>query len=237
MALVALQNANVSDALCISWIIWSITDPEALDAAIRLAGTVRWFEDGLDVEPPYDQIVTTLKGCFDSTGEVYPGSRDRAYHCAQAALWIHVRALFVSVEFSKKFPLPTIDRDAASFDPDLRSLLGLCISEGIPYLFHNLYFTGLQVTPAHYQWISNLLLHLSWAMQGTSDTFEELSFSFLSPTGGTIPLNAVLDRLLTSCIFFGWPVEQGWLKIQDKTYAIPSLCTPFSSHLFFQKSI
>lgn len=32
----------------------NITDPEALGTAIRLAGVVRWFEDGTNVEPLYD---------------------------------------------------------------------------------------------------------------------------------------------------------------------------------------
>jgi hypothetical protein len=105
MALVTLRSANAGDVRCISWILWNITDPEALDAAVRLAGAVRWFEDGLDVEPPYDQIITTLRGCFDSTRKVYPGSRDRAYYSAQAALWIHVRALLYLRVF-KEVPSP-----------------------------------------------------------------------------------------------------------------------------------
>ena len=217
---------------CISWILWNITDPEALDAAVRLAGMVRWFEDGLDVEPPYDQIITTLKGCFDSTRKIYPGSRDRAYHSAQAALWIYVRALLVSQEFSKRFPLPTIDYDAASLDPDLGSLLESCASQNMPHLFYNLYGIDSRVTPAHLQWISNVLLHLSWAMQDTPDTFGLLPQRSWSATKRTIPLNAILNRLLTSCIFFDWPVGQEWLKIQDKTYVIFSIyiSTP---HSFF----
>jgi hypothetical protein len=233
MTLVTLRSANAGDVRCISWILWNITDPEALDAAVRLAGTVRWFEDGLDVEPPYDQIITTLRGCFDSTGKVYPGSRDRAYHSIQAALWIHICALFVSREFSKKFPLPTIDYDAASLDLDLRTLLESCASQDIPHLFLNLYGIESEVTPACTQWSSNVLLHLSWAMQDTPDTFKMLSWYSWAATETAIPLNAVLNHLLTSCIFFGWPIGQEWLKIQDKTYVIPSLYTPCPSHLFF----
>ena len=230
--LITLRSANAGDVRCISWILWNITDPEALDAAVRLAGTVRWFEDGLDVEPPYDQIITTLKGCFDSTRKIYPGSRDRAYHSAQAALWTHVRALVVSEQFSKKFPLPIIDYDAASLDPDLRSLLNLCVSQDISTLIQNLYIIDDEVTPAHLQWISNVLLHLSWATQSNPNAFEWLSQGSWFPTARTIPLNAVLNRLLTSCIFFGWPVRQEWLKIQDKTYVLSPLYAPHSSHSF-----
>jgi len=67
-ALATLQRTNANDVTCVSWILWSITDPEALDAAVWLAGTIRWFEDGLNVEPPYDQIISTLKGCLTLLG-------------------------------------------------------------------------------------------------------------------------------------------------------------------------
>ena len=216
MALATLRSANAGDVRCISWILCNITDPEALDAAVQLACTVRWFEDGLDVEPPYDQIITTLRGCFDSARRVYPGSRDRAYHSAQATLWIHVRALVVSGGLSKKFPLPTIDYDGASLDPDFKSLLESCASQDTPDLFLNLYAIDQEVTSVHLQRMSNVLLHLSWAMQGTPDAFNFLHQQFLYQSKRMIPVNAVLNYLLTSCIFFGWPVGQEWLKIQDK---------------------
>ena len=67
-ALVALRSANAGDVRCISWILWNITDPDALDAAVRLAGMVRWFEDGLNVETPmirsspHSEGVLTLLG-------------------------------------------------------------------------------------------------------------------------------------------------------------------------------
>lgn len=35
----------------------NITDPETLDAAIRLAGAIRWFDDGTDVDLAHDLIV------------------------------------------------------------------------------------------------------------------------------------------------------------------------------------
>ena len=49
---------------CVSWILRNITDLGALDAAIRLAGTIRRF-DGPDVDVPYDSIVSTFEACFD----------------------------------------------------------------------------------------------------------------------------------------------------------------------------
>ena len=224
-ALATLHTINAGDVRCVSWILWNITDPEALDAAIRLAGTVRWFEDGLDVEPPYDQIISTLNGCFDSNGKIYPGTRDRAYHSAQAVLWIHIRALCAPRELVKQFPLPTIAHDTTSLDPDLRCILRICACQDIPEMIYKMYLIDEEATPIYFQWASNALLHLSWAMRSTPDTFDTLFQQYGTPTPRTIPLNAVLNRILTSCIFFGWPVEEELLRIQDKTYAISSLCS------------
>jgi len=222
-ALASLCSINAGDVRCVSWILWSITDPEALDAAIRLAGTVWWFENGLDVEPPYDQIVSTLKGCFDSNGRIYAGSRDRAYHSAQAILWIHICAMCVSRELTI-YPLPIITHDTTSLDPDLNSLLNIFASQDTPDMFCKMYTIDLKTTPAYSQWISNALLHLSWAKQSVPDTFQKLSQGSWTPSQGIIPLNEMLNHILTSCIFLGWPIEEELLRIQDKRYAISFLC-------------
>ena len=39
-ALATIQSTNANDVWCVSWILWNITDPEALDAAVRLACTI-----------------------------------------------------------------------------------------------------------------------------------------------------------------------------------------------------
>jgi len=64
--LITLRRTNASDARCVSWILRNITDPEALDAAIRLPGEIRWFEDGIYVDLPYDLIV--LGHCIPGQG-------------------------------------------------------------------------------------------------------------------------------------------------------------------------
>ena len=225
-ALATLQSTNANDVRCVSWILWSITDPEALDAAIRLAGTVQWFEGGLNVEPPYDQIISTLKGCFDSAGKVYPGSRDRAYHSAQAVLWIHICAMCVSEDFANRFPLPTILHDTTSLDPDLGELLGIYSPPDtypIPILVC-MYIIDSEATPGHIQWTSNILLHLSWAKQTASDISNIFSLFSWDRDWGTVPSNAVLNRLLVSCICLGQPVKEEVLKIQAKLYAVVHLC-------------
>jgi hypothetical protein len=126
------EKTNTNDVRCVSWILSNITDPEALEAAIRLAGTIRWFEDGLNVEPPYILFVSTLKACFGPTGKVYPGLRDRAYHAAQAVLWIHTLALCKSAEFASRFSLPTIPHDTTFHDPDLQHLLQIYTGQHYP---------------------------------------------------------------------------------------------------------
>ena len=230
-ALTILHNTNAGDVRCISWILWNITDPEALDAAIRLAGTVRWFEGGLDVEPPYDQIISTLKGCFDSAGKIYPASRDRAYHSTLAVLWIHIRALSVSGKFAKRFPLPTLGYDTTSLDPDLNHLLGICSSRGTQQLFRNMYTIDLDMSSSYLQWISSAFLHLSWAIRDVPDAFDLLSQGSWSPAERTMSLNVVLNYLLTACVFLGWPIGEELLKIHDKTYVSSFLILP-NAHTF-----
>jgi len=215
-ALATLQSANANDVRCVSWILWNITDPEALDAALRLAGVIRWFEDGLDVEPPFDLFITTLKACFDPSGKIYPGSRDRAYYSAQAVVWIHIRALCKSAEFVCGFPFPIIHYDGTSLDSDLRDLLGVFDCVDTSRILAWMYPILPEYTPAYLQWTSNALLHLSWANQTTPDTFNSIGWYLGPEPKCTIPLNVFLNHLLASCIFLGWPITEEVLKIQDK---------------------
>ena len=50
--LAVVCRTNTDDVRCVSWILKHITDPEALDAALPLAGEIRWFDDGVKVNPP-----------------------------------------------------------------------------------------------------------------------------------------------------------------------------------------
>ena len=229
MGLATLQKTNAHDVLCVSWILWNITDREALDAAIRLAGTIRWFEDGVNAEPPYDLIISSLKMCFDSTGKLYPGSRDRAYSSAQATLWIHVCAMRVSKEFALRFPLPAIHCNTTSLDADLEDLLK--IYTNTPDLPNWMYDTlPPKYTPVYTQWTANALLHLSWAKQGVPGAFDGIGVGRELLKWDTIPENIVLNHLLVSCIFLGWPVDKEVLIIQDKSYVISSSLFTICSH-------
>ena len=91
--LAVTRRTNTNDARCVSWILRNITDQGALDATIRLAGEIRWFDNGTDVDLPYDLVVSTYEACFDSTGKLYPGSRDRAYYSGRAIVWIRTLSM------------------------------------------------------------------------------------------------------------------------------------------------
>ena len=229
-ALDELQKTNVSDVSCVSWILWSITDQEALDAAIQFAGTVQWFEDKLATTTPYDQILSTLEACFNSTGELYPGSRDRAYYSARAVLWIHTRAMCVSETFALNFPLPTIPYDPKCLDRDLGHLLGVCTSQNTREILAQMYHITPGFTPVYSQWTSNALLHLAWAKRGVPGMFDSIAGDHSRGDWSTVPSSAVLNRLLTWCIFLDWPVDKLVLRIQDKSCVIRYFRHPNRSH-------
>ena len=225
--LAAFLRRNESDTRCVSWILRNITDPEAVDAAIRLAGTVRWFDDQTDVEPPHDAIVSVFEACFDSDKNVYPGLKDRAYYSLRAILWIHVLAKYASHAFAQRFPLPII-RKMPSDEDDLAHLLIVCFLPTGPrnhHIFRPLYTIPRGTAPGHAQWTSNLLLHLALAGQGDL-SFPHRFRRFQSQTEyqyddwDIIPLDATLNRFLVWCIFLGSSVEEEALRIQDKSCVV-----------------
>jgi hypothetical protein len=229
-----IRKTNTDDARCVSWILRNITDPEALDAAIRLAGEIRWFDDEVNVNPPYDLIVSTFEACFDSTRTLYPGSRDRAYYSGQAMMWIHTLAECKSEEFASTFPLPNTKYTTPAPDPDLEHLLQANYRAWDASAYTE---ELLKVNPGHtfphLQLISNLLLHYSWANR------TKLDYRYLLPrvsmtdeTKTTIPLNVALNRLLVWCTFLGSPVEEEVLKVQNKSYNISCFCSSSCSLLF-----
>ena len=229
--LTTFLRANANDVRCVSWILRNITDPEAVDVAIRLAGTIWWFEDQTNVEPPYNTIVSALEGCFDSTKKVYPGLKDLAYYSARAILWIRALAQCRSQEVTQRFPLPVISklpRDRGT----LRHILSMCFcSSGTDNdgrsLIRILHMNPPEADYAHTQWTLNLLLHLAWTKQGDLGAFsvfrefEETKYRYND--WDSIPLDTRLNRFLIWCIFLGSPVEGEVLRIQDKSYVLSHL--------------
>jgi len=229
-----IQKANAKDARCVSWILRNITDPEALDAAIRLAGMVQWFEDGINVEPPYSIIVSVFHTCSDSTRLVYPGLSERAYYSARAMLWIHTLASCVSEEFASTFPLPPVPEEMPGH-PDLSLLLKLFGNDYLPRWFYLMNSVISSNTHVHMQWTLYVVLHKFWANKMEANTFYALCCHRIqSIPWNTIPLDVTLNLLLVCSISLGLPLEDGALKIQDKSYAVPDFClTPLAHTTIF----
>ena len=224
--LAMIRMKNTSNVRCVSWVLRNITDPEALDAAIRLAGIVRWFEDGTDVKPLYDLILSTFHTCFGSNRVLHPELRHRAYYSGRAILWIHTLAMCRSEEFARMFPLPLpIKRYTSSAsDHDLTQLLDSFYSFNPRFLVKRMCGIHKGHTLSHSQWISSLLLHLSWV----SDTIpqfpsESIKLHLLNIIAST-PLDVTFNRLLMCCNLLGSPVGEEVLKIQDKSYGISFPC-------------
>ena len=121
--LAIIQRKNSDNVRCVSWVLKDITDPESLDAAILLAGTIWWFEDGIDIKPLYDLIVFTFDTCFSSDGVLHQGSRNRAYYSGRAIMWIHTLAVRKSEDVVRSFPLPTKNYRGSPDDYDVVRLL------------------------------------------------------------------------------------------------------------------
>ena len=218
--LAIIRRTNASDAGCVSWIIRNITDPEALDAAVLLAGTIRWFEDGTNAYPPYDLIASTLDACFDPPRKLYPGSRDRAYYSGRAVMWINSLAMCKSWELTNRFPLSSPGRGGQSLDPDLRHLLDVNQDNWIEgWIIGRLLATDPEHTPSHMQWTSDVRLSRAWAMRSLLSYEGLLDWS--PDAHGTkivTPLNATLNHLLSWCILLGSPPAEEVLKVQNKSY-------------------
>ena len=155
-----IRRQNVDNGRCVSWVLRDITDPEAIDSAIRLAGTIRWFDGDADHDPPFDVIFSAFEACFDSTKRLYPGMRDRAYFSARAILQINMRARIRSHEHASKYPIPTTPSDPfMCVDPDLHHIvwtLGKNVRTSTP----TLPFPRNNNTRTHSLWTSNLLVDL-----------------------------------------------------------------------------
>ena len=199
----AIQKKNINNLLCVSWVLKEITDPEALEAAVVLAGAIWWFEDKSDVKPLYDLIISAFRTCFGPDGVLHEGLRDRAYYSGRAILWIHALAVCKSKEDA--FPFPTRYYQGSPSDQDLSHLLSVFRSEPDLRVKALLYFDK-SLSPPHLKWISGVLLHLSWAAQTRPDfTLDSIEHTAQVVHAST-PLDALLNLLLMYCNLLNSPV-------------------------------
>jgi len=214
-----VRRQNVDNARCVCWVLRNITDPEAIDSAIRLAGTIRWFDGDSDHNPPFDLIVSAFEVCFDSTKQLYPGMRDRAYFSARAILQINMRARVRSQDRASKYPIPTVSADSAnSFqhdDPDFFHLIHMLnnnLNAPRPIL---LFPDGASVTQTHSLWLSKLFV--DFTRTGTNPILESYE-SYLTIARANHQAT-IANILLMWCMFLGGHVEEETIWAVDKSYA------------------
>ena len=158
----SIRRRNADNARCVCWVLRNITDPEAIDSAIRLVGTIQWFDGDSNIDPPLDLIVFSFKACFDSARQLYPGMRDWVYFSARAILQIITNARTQSHERASRYPIPDIPRwGFRETDPDLDHvffMLTINPHSGRPTF--NFPTVGTN-THAHLLWTSNLFVDLT----------------------------------------------------------------------------
>ena len=214
--LAMIQKKNVDDIPCISWVLKDITDPDALDAAIQLAGTIGWFENGTNIKPFYDLIISAFDRCF-SNGMLHQELENRAYYSGWAILWIHTLAVCKSEEFADAFPFPTRNYQCSSSGCNLQQLIHAFESTNSNDLIGSLLDFHQEFTHTHSQWTSSILLHLSWAIQ-TRPNFHLCSIKYrLQGIDSSTPLYILFNLLLMCCNLLDSPIGKDVLKIQDKS--------------------
>ena len=211
----ALRKQNADNVGCVCWVLRNITDPEAIDSAIRLAGSIRWFDGDPDHEPPFDLIVSTFEACFDSTKQLSPGMRDRAYFSARAILQINAGARVQSREHASKYPIPAVSsRSLLHTDPDLHhviSMLECNFDPGRPTLD---YPRGGATTYAHSLWMSNLFVEVTRA--GPNPTLRSCRSYFDAAATNHQP--TIANTLLIWYLLLGGHVMDETFWAVDKSY-------------------
>ena len=211
----SIRRRNADNARCVCWVLQNITDPEAIDSAIRLAGTIRWFDGDSDVDPPFDFIVSAFEACFDSARQLYPGMRDRAYSSARAILQINAGARTQSHEGAFKYPIPAVPWHSFqdTIDPDLHHvlfMLKLNFGSDRPSLDFPRAGTN---THTHLLWMSNLFVDLTRV--GPNPTLESYESYISAATANHHP--AIANTLLVWYMLLGGHVEEETFWAIDKS--------------------
>ena len=213
----ALQTRNTTDARCVPWVLRKITDPEAIDSAIRLAGDIRWFDGGHTDNPPYDLIVYIFEACFDPTKQLDPRMRDRAYFSARAILQIKTRARAQPRDIAPWYPMPIIPSSPyEKTDPDLHNILYMLEKNFVKHK-PTLRFPSPDRS-THSLWMTNLFVDsIRIDPNPTLEGYE----SYLS-TAAADHRASIANILLMWCTLLGGQVPEGTLWAVDKSYAVNS---------------
>jgi hypothetical protein len=215
----ALRNQNEDNARCVCWVSRNITDPEAIDFDIRLAGIIRWFDGHSDHDPPFDLIVSAFEECFDAAKQLYPAMRDRAYFSARAILQINVRARVRSSKLASKYHIPAVSSSSVQpADTDLHHILRM-LERNSGSSNSTLDFPNGTNTRAHSLWVSNLFVDLTRV--GSNPILKSYG-SYLSVAAADHQAT-IANVLLIWYMFLGGNVEEETFWAVDKSYAVVSL--------------
>jgi len=227
-----LRKQNTDNVRCVCWVLQNFTDPEAIESAIRLAGTIRWFDGDPNHDPPFELIVSTFEACFDSTKQLYPGMRDRAYFSARAILQINLRARAQLRECASKYPIPDVSSNVPPHaDPDLHHVIRMLECNSHPDRPILNFPRAGENSHNHLLWTSNLFVDLT--RLGPNPILGSYE-SYLS-AAVTNHRATIANTLLVWYMFLGGRVEEETFWATDKSYAVylstfPSvrltLCTP-----------
>ena len=213
-----IRKQNADNARCVCWVLRNLTDPETINSAIRLAGTIQRFDGDPDHNPPFDVIVSTFETCFDSTKQLYPGMRDRAYYSARAILQINMRARIRSQGHASKYLIPAVSAVSANppqhNDPDLLHLIHM-FERNPDASRHVLFPHGAKNTWIHSLWLSNLFVDLTRAgpnpILRSNDAYLTIARTNHRAT--------IANILLMWYMFLGGHVEEETTWAVDKSYA------------------
>lgn len=217
------RRRNLLDALCVSWTLDTITDPEVMDAALRQFMSIQWHAGVPPATSPH-QLTALYRDCFDYRNTLLPGSRDRAYASGRALVQLYVQSLCVSRDMLSDSDLPIDLPTFFAGDADTVSLSSILtgIARGNP--FQGFYMLeGMSMK--HLCWISDLSLCLNWVrwQRPLPSTIDPLTFAHQVIASDGAPKHVLFNCMLIIGMSLGLQFTVDDLFIADKVYVpIPS---------------
>ena len=210
------RRRNLLDALCVSWTLDMITDPEVMDVALRQFMSIQWHAGVPPAASPH-QLTALYRDCFDYRNTLLPGSRERAYASGRALVQFYIQNLCVSRDMLFNSDIPTDLPTFFTGDADTVSLSSILtgIARGNP--FQGFYMLeGMSMK--HLCWISDLSLCLNWAhwQQPLPSTTDPLSFAHQVIAFDGAPKHTLFNCMLIIGMSLGLEVTVDDLFIADK---------------------
>ena len=204
-----LRKQNADNVRCVCWVLRHITNPEAIDSALRLASVVRWFEGDVDIDPPYDIILFYFQGCFDPNNVLYPGKRDRAFISGKALIQIHACATLRADR--SKYPIPEFPWGCSPTGV-LRFAIHVDSSVG----------KDMSETPANLLWMSALLVTIVRLppnpFGGSLQVGEDIPCNLRGKLGASCAIDG--NILLAWYLTLGGCAEEETFWADDKSYVM-----------------